>query len=87
MVRAQAIFLREQQHDALLSVARGCGHIARWSCVWHKAGDALLIDSSSKEAQRLVTLEMHESELASAWPPAPADAPTPDERNLAINHH
>ncbi|MFM0299653.1 hypothetical protein PQR05_18710 [Paraburkholderia sediminicola] len=78
---------REQQRDALLSVARGCGYMARWACVWHKADDALLVDSSSKEAQRLLTIAMHESELASAWQPTPAPEATPDERGLAISHH
>ncbi|MFM0733359.1 hypothetical protein PQQ52_23055 [Paraburkholderia sediminicola] len=78
---------REQQRDALLSVARGCGYMARWACVWRKAGDALQVDSSSKEAQRLVTIAMHESELASTWQPTPAPEATPDERGLAISHH
>ncbi|MFM0499398.1 hypothetical protein [Paraburkholderia caffeinilytica] len=83
----EAVAEREQQRDALLSVARACGYVARWACVWHKAGDAAKIDSSSKEAQRLLTLALHESELASAWPPTPAPATTPDERSLAISHH
>lgn len=83
----EAVAEREQQRDALLSVARGCGYVARWACVRHKAGDALLVDSSSKEAQRLLTLAMRESELASAWPPTPAPETTPDERSLAISHH
>lgn len=78
---------REQQRDALLSVARGCGYMARWACVWHKANDALLVDSSSKEAQHLLSIAMRESELASAWPPAPAPETTSDELGLAISHH
>jgi hypothetical protein len=78
---------REQQRDALLSVARGCGYMARWACVWHKANDALLVDSSSKEAQRLLSIATHESELASAWPSTPAPETTPEERGLAISHH
>ncbi|MFM0029861.1 hypothetical protein PQR70_26860 [Paraburkholderia madseniana] len=78
---------REQERDALLSVARGCGYVARWACVWHKAGDALQVDSSSKEAQRLLTLAMRESELASAWPSTPAPETTLDERGLSISHH
>ncbi|MFM0205142.1 hypothetical protein PQR53_35575 [Paraburkholderia fungorum] len=78
---------REQQRDALLSVARGCSYVGRWACVWLKAGDALLVDSSSKEAQSLVSLAMRESELASAWQPAPAAETTPDERSIAISHH
>ncbi|MFL9914496.1 hypothetical protein PQR75_03595 [Paraburkholderia fungorum] len=78
---------REQQRDALLSVARGCSYVGRWACVWLKAGDALLVDSSSKEAQSLVSLAMRETELASAWQPAPTAETTPDERSLAISHH
>ncbi|WP_429358482.1 hypothetical protein [Paraburkholderia sp. GAS32] len=78
---------REQERDALLSVARGCGYVARWACVWHKAGDALQVDSSSKEAQRLLTLAMRESELASAWPSTPAPETTSDDRSSAISHH
>lgn len=78
---------REQQRDASLSVARGCSYVARWACVWHNAGNALAVDSSSKEALRLVDLSMRESELASAWPAQPVAAPPVDERGLAINHH
>ncbi|WP_246288047.1 hypothetical protein [Paraburkholderia sediminicola] len=83
----ETVTAREQQRDALLSVARGCGYVARWACVWHKAGDALQVDSSSKEAQRLLTLAMRETELASAWPSAPAPETTSDERSSAISHH
>jgi hypothetical protein len=82
-----ALAEREQQRDALLSVARGCSYVARWACVWLKAGDALLVDSSSKEAQGLVSLAMRETEPVSAWQPAPAPETTPDDRNLAISHH
>lgn len=79
---------REQQRDALLSLARGCGYIARWGCAWHNAANALLLDSSSKEAQNLATLAMRESELASALPPpAPAPETTPEDRNATISHH
>lgn len=83
----EAVAEREQRRDALLSVARGCSYVARWACVWHKAGDALRVDSSSKEAQRLLTLATRESELASAWPSTPAPETTLDERGLAISHH
>lgn len=79
---------REQQRDALLSLARGCGYIARWGCAWHNAANALLLDSSSKEAQNLATLAMRESELASAVPPpAPAPETTPEDHNAVISHH
>jgi hypothetical protein len=77
---------REQQRDALLSLARGCGYIARWTCVSHNAGIALQIDSSSKEAQRLATLAMRESELQIPPPAGPAPDPAPDTRELH-NHH
>ncbi|WP_341313052.1 hypothetical protein WN982_16810 [Paraburkholderia sp. IMGN_8] len=79
---------REQQRDSLLSVARGCEYIAQWACVWHNAGNALLVDSSSGEAKRLVEHAMRESELASAAPadPAPAPAPLHEESNPTIHH-
>ena len=77
---------REQQRDALLSLARGCGYIARWTCVSHNAGTALQIDSSSKEAQRLVTLAQRETELQMPPPAEPAPEPPPDTRDVAIHH-
>lgn len=83
----KAVADREQQRDALLSVARGCGYIAQWTCVWHNAGDALAVDSSSQEAQRLVTFAMRESELTSAWPSAPTPEAAPEEHGVAIRHH
>ncbi|WP_454813470.1 hypothetical protein [Paraburkholderia fungorum] len=80
---------REQQRDALLSLARGCGYIARWGCAWHNAANALLLDSSSKEAQNLASVAMRESELASAMPPtSPAqETPAPEDRTPIISHH
>lgn len=77
---------REQQRDALLSLARGCGYIARWNCVSHNAGTALQIDSSSKEAQRLVTLAQHETQLQIPPPAEPAPEPAPDTRELTSHH-
>ncbi|MFM0737797.1 hypothetical protein PQQ51_11195 [Paraburkholderia xenovorans] len=78
---------REQQRDGLLSVARGCGYIARWTCMWQNAGNALQIDASSKEAQRLLTLAVRESELANAWTQEPETAAaTPDEHPSATHH-
>ncbi|WNC89186.1 hypothetical protein RI103_16080 [Paraburkholderia sp. FT54] len=77
---------REQQRDALLSLARGCGYIARWTCVSHNAGTALQIDSSSKEAQRLVTLAQRETELQMPPPAEPAPEPPPDTRDLTSHH-
>jgi hypothetical protein len=81
-----ALSTREQQRDALLSLARGCGYIARWTCVSHNAGTALQIDSSSKEAQRLVTLAQRETELQIPPPVEPAPEPAPDMRDVS-NHH
>lgn len=77
---------REQQRDALLSLARGCGYIARWTCVSHNAGTALQIDSSSKEAQRLVTLAQRETELQLPPPAEPAPEPAPETRDVSTHH-
>lgn len=77
---------REQQRDALLSLARGCGYIARWTCVSRNAGTALQIDTSSKEAQRLVTLAARESETQFTQPVAPAPDQAADTHELD-NHH
>jgi hypothetical protein len=77
---------REQQRDALLNLARGCGYIARWTCVSHNAGTALQIDSSSKEAQRLMTLAQRETELHMPPPVEPAPEPLPDTRDVATHH-
>jgi hypothetical protein len=78
---------REEERDALLSLARGCGYVGHWPCVSRNAGTALEIDAGSKEARRLVTLAMEET--AMQVPPAAAETePTlrPDPRNL-ISHH
>ncbi len=76
---------REQQRDALLSLARSCGTIARWTCVRHSAGSALQIDSSSKEAQRLVMLAAREAEPAFTLPAPSIPDPVPDPQ--LDNHH
>ncbi|WP_345813049.1 hypothetical protein AAGS40_02835 [Paraburkholderia sp. PREW-6R] len=79
---------REQQRDALLSLARGCGYISRWNCVSRNAGTALTIDSSSKEAQQLVTLAQRETQLAVVPPPVvePQPEPVADLRDLMAHH-
>jgi hypothetical protein len=82
----EALAAREQQRDALLSVARGCSYVGHWGCVWFKAGDALLVDSSSKEAHSLVSLAVRQTEVANAGPATPTPE-TADERSLVINHH
>ncbi|MFM0598040.1 hypothetical protein [Paraburkholderia dilworthii] len=76
---------REQQRDALLSLARSCGTIARWTCVRHSAGSALQIDSSSKEAQRLVMLAAREAEPAFTLPAPSIPDSVPDPQ--LDNHH
>ncbi|WP_232231973.1 hypothetical protein [Burkholderia sp. WSM2230] len=77
---------REQQREALLSLARGCGSIARWDCVARNASSALEIDSSSKEARHLVTLAMQESALATAEAVAREPEPAPDTRDVNAHH-
>jgi hypothetical protein len=57
---------RQQQRDAALSDARGCAYMGRWTCAWHNAGQALVIDSSSAEAKRMVAEAMREAQSASA---------------------
>jgi hypothetical protein len=73
----------EQQRDALLSLARGCGYVGHWECASRNASEALRIDSSSKAARRLVAIASQES----AWQTMP---PTPEEsralRDL-LGHH
>ncbi|WP_408636825.1 hypothetical protein [Paraburkholderia sp. RL17-368-BIF-A] len=81
-----AINTREQQRDALLSLARGCGYIARWDCVSRNAGSALEIDSSSREARHLVTLAMQESALASVQAVESEPGPAPDTRDINAHH-
>jgi predicted Zn-dependent protease len=64
---------REQQRDASLDVARACAYMSHWTCAWHNAGNAMVIDSSNAEARSLVAQAMHESQVENT-PPAP---PTP----------
>ncbi|PXW27671.1 hypothetical protein SAMN05445871_1728 [Paraburkholderia caballeronis] len=45
---------REQQRDALLGYARLCERERQWSCAWENAGRAVTIDTSSREAKRLL---------------------------------
>ncbi|MFP3565408.1 hypothetical protein [Paraburkholderia sp. SIMBA_030] len=81
-----ALSEREQQRDALLSIARGCKYIEQWACVRLNAGTALLVDSSSGEARRLVEHAMREPEFTSAPPADPAPAPPHEESNPATHH-
>jgi hypothetical protein len=78
---------REQERDALLSLARGCGYIGRWTCVSRNAGEALQIDSGSKEAQRLVMRAMHETAFPIDQPAVePPPEPLPNPRDLIAHH-
>jgi len=81
-----AVNAREQQRDAFLNLARGCGNIARWDCVASNASSALELDSSSKEARHLVTLAMHQSALAIAETVTPEPEPAPDTRDINAHH-
>ncbi|WP_246217358.1 hypothetical protein [Paraburkholderia panacisoli] len=78
---------REQQRDALLSLAHGCGYVGHWTCMTRNASIALQIDSSSKEARRLATLSMHESAPPSAAPAIDAEPePLPAIRGMIAHH-
>ncbi|WP_074763185.1 hypothetical protein [Paraburkholderia fungorum] len=78
---------REEERDALLSLARGCGYIGRWTCVSRNAGEALQIDSGSKEARHLVTRAMHETAFPIDQPTVePQPEPQPDTRDILAHH-
>ena len=74
---------RQQQRDAALDVARGCVYMGRWNCAWHNAGNALVVDSSSADAKRIVAQAMREAQLARAPPAAPG---TESPHDLAPHH-
>jgi hypothetical protein len=82
-----ALSTREKERDALLSLARGCGYVGQWTCASRNANDALQIDASSKEAQRLVMLSMHETELQQIVPPVEAPSALPSDARDPIIHH
>jgi hypothetical protein len=80
-----ALSEREQQRDAALQQARNCESSARWICAWHNAGSAIVMDSGSPEAKRILSLAMHEAEA----PKVSANAPATDivsPRDIP-NHH
>jgi hypothetical protein len=66
---------RQQRRDAALDTARGCEYMGRWTCAWHNAGNALVIDSSSEEAKRIVAEAMHEAQSRSVRVAAPVTEP------------
>ncbi|MEM5328455.1 hypothetical protein VSR34_17950 [Paraburkholderia sp. JHI2823] len=47
---------REQERDMLIGLARQCEHLRQWACVRQDAGHAVNVDTSSREARRLLTL-------------------------------
>ncbi|WP_147440713.1 hypothetical protein [Paraburkholderia sp. RAU2J] len=81
-----AVHTREEQRDAFLSLARGCGYVGHWTCVSHNASNALEIDSSSKEAQRLLTMATQRSELQIPPPVEAPPEPPPPPRDLLTHH-
>ena len=66
---------REQQRDAVLQAARNCESSGRWICAWHNAGSAMVIDSGSADAKRILSHAMQEAEAAKTPAPAPAVEP------------
>lgn len=70
---------REQQRDAVLLVARGCEQQHQWTCAWHNAGNALMIDSTSVQAGRLLATAIRESGLADVGGSAPQADLTDDQ--------
>jgi hypothetical protein len=55
----------------------------RWTCAWHNAGNALVIDSSSADAKRIVAQAMREAQSGSA----PAPVPATDSSREPPPHH
>lgn len=74
---------REQQRDMALDVARGCENSGHWTCAWHNAGNALVLDSSSADARRIIARAMYEAQTAKALAPPPVADPTP----AGVYHH
>jgi hypothetical protein len=66
---------REQQRDAVLQAARNCESSGRWICAWHNAGTAMVIDSGSADAKRILSHAMQEAEAAKTPAPAPVVEP------------
>ncbi|WP_028227837.1 zinc ribbon domain-containing protein [Paraburkholderia ferrariae] len=67
---------REQERDALLGYARLCEREAKWVCVWQNAGHAVTLDTSSREAKRLLARAIAEQGAGTARqvdPPPGAD--------------
>lgn len=75
--------VREQQRDAVLQTARNCESSSRWICAWHNAGDAMVIDSGSADAERILSHAMHEAEATKA----PAAAPVVEPSHKLPYHH
>jgi hypothetical protein len=75
---------REQQRDTALDVARGCENAGRWTCAWHSAGNALVLDSSNAEARQIIARAMYEEQIDKAQA---APMPPPDPAHAELYHH
>lgn len=69
---------REQRRDAALGAARLCEKQEQWTCAWHHAGNALVIDTTNAEAKRLLSRAIRESEIARAHDVTPKIDPVND---------
>ena len=65
--RIQAdLVAREQERDMLIGQARQCEQQRQWACVRQDAGHAVNVDTSSREARRLLTLANDEQKSSVA---------------------
>jgi hypothetical protein len=79
----ETLSVREQQRDAVLQAARDCEISGRWICAWHNAGEAMVIDSGSADAKRILSHAMHEAEATKELATAPVVVPS---RELRYHH-
>lgn len=77
---------REQQRDALLSLARACGIMEQWACALRSANSVLRIDASNEEAQHLATVATHQAELEVKRPAEPAPERVSEVREPNAHH-
>lgn len=75
---------RQQQRDTALDAARGCENNGRWVCAWHNAGNALVLDSSSADAKRIIARAMYEEQIDKAQA---APLPTVEPPPAGLYHH
>ncbi|RFU45941.1 hypothetical protein [Paraburkholderia sp. DHOC27] len=76
---------REQQRDAILQAARNCESTGRWICAWHNAGSAMVIDSGSADAKRILSHAMQEAQAART--PAAPSALDLEPPHAVPDHH